>query len=290
MDRHSFDDLARRFGSARSRRAVLGVLGGLAVAGLGGRRARAQQGQLGPGERCASTQECSQAGGPLVCADNLVAEDGPLTCCRTESGACQQDSHCCGALTCEGGVCLGADGTTEPAATGGGLALGAVCTETAQCATVSGGVVVCGDNFISDDGPLNCCLEEGSACGASSECCGTVNCESGRCGAAAGAAAGDNGGDLGPGEFCVSSGQCTQALGPAICGDNALSGGATVCCLQEASSCGGDGECCGEAVCADNGIAADGNLNCCGYAGAPCGSDPGCCADLFCIAGACQPL
>jgi hypothetical protein len=297
MDRHRFDDFTRRFATGASRRRMLaGALAAAVGASFGSKRTLAQEGLREPGEACSRTEECSQTGGPLVCADNQIAEDGPLNCCRMENGACGQDSHCCGAARCIEGVCR-VEGESEPAPSGG-LALGAECTETGQCAAVSGATVICGDNFIADDGPLNCCLEEGSACSLNQECCGTVNCVDGRCGtgggtdgAADGADGGaDGGGDLAPGQFCVESSQCSQALGPAVCGDNAFSGGSPVCCLQEASACTNDQECCGDAVCADNGIAADGGLNCCGYAGAACSSDPGCCADLFCIDGSCQPL
>ena len=283
MDRHRFDDFTRRMATGASRRGLIAALvASAAGAVFGSRPAEAQEGLLGPGEPCTSTQECSQTGGPLVCAENYIAEDGPLTCCRMQAGACTQNSHCCGMMLCVEGFCLGED---EPAATGG-LPLGAECTENGQCAAMSGANVVCGDNYISEDGPLNCCLEEGSACTLNQECCGTFNCSEGRCGAAVA----EGGGDLAPGEYCVASNQCSQALGPAICGDNAFSGGSPVCCLQEASTCTTDQECCGQAVCADNGITGDGGLNCCGYAGAPCNSDPGCCADLFCLSGTCQPL
>ena len=278
MDDRRFDAWTRGFVASGSRRRVVGGLAGFLAAAAGLRRTGAQE-LLGPGETCIATDQCSQSGGAQVCADNGIADDGPLNCCRTQAGACTRPADCCGLLACVDGFCVG----DEEPSPGGGQPLGGVCAATAECAAVSGGRVICGDNGISEDGPLNCCLEEGSPCAADVDCCGAFRCTDGFCGAT-------GGGDLAPGEFCLSSAQCSQALGPAVCGSNATDGGSAVCCLEEASACTDDLECCGGAVCADNGIAGDGGSNCCGYAGATWAVDAGCCADLFCLSGTCQPL
>jgi len=278
MDDRRFDEWTRRLAGGASRRRVVAGLAGLAAAAAGRRQTGAQE-LLGPGETCTETEQCSQFGGAQVCADNGIASDGPLNCCRIQAGACARPADCCGLLGCVDGFCVG-DGD---ASASGGQPLGGVCTATAECAAASGGRVICGDNGIAVDGPLNCCLEEGSACVVDVDCCGAFLCTDGFCGTT-------GGGDLAPGDFCVTSSQCSQALGPAVCGSNASAAGSPVCCLQEASACSDDLECCGGAVCADNGIAADGGANCCGYTGAACSGDAGCCADLFCLSATCQPL
>lgn len=88
-------------------------------------------GETGPGGTCAANLDCSQDGGPavcaddgaccrlevsscaadvdccggLVCGDNLLAEDGALTCCSTLGGACGSDAACCGNNYCIDGAC-----------------------------------------------------------------------------------------------------------------------------------------------------------------------------------------
>ena len=279
MDDRRFEEWTRALAGGVNRRRVVAGLAGITATLFGGYRQGRAQGLLGPGEACTATEQCSQTGGPQVCADNGIADDGALNCCRTQAGACAQSADCCGLLTCLDGFCVGDD----EASPSGGQPLGGTCAATTECATVSGGRVICGDNGISEDGPLNCCLEEGSACTADANCCGAFRCTDGSCGTT-------GGGDLAPGEFCVSSAQCSQALGPAVCGSNASVADSPVCCLEEASACSTDQECCGEAVCADNGIGGDGGSNCCGYAGTACAVDAGCCADLFCLSGTCQSL
>jgi hypothetical protein len=282
MDGQRFDRLARGLAAGTSRRGVMRGLAAAVTAGAlarVGRRQVSGQELLAPGEQCTSTQQCDQFGGPQACADNGIAEDGALNCCRIQAGACIYDRDCCGMLYCVDGFCLG---ESEATTSGGGLPLGSECTENGQCAAVGDGRVICGDNFIAEDGPLNCCLEEGSSCSDSFECCGMYYCQNGRCGSA-------EGGDLAPGEICITSDQCSQALGPSRCGLNG-SAATPICCLDEASPCTNDLECCDDYVCADNGISGDGGLNCCGYAGTSCSSDASCCADLFCQGGTCLPL
>jgi hypothetical protein len=135
-------------------------------------------GQLPPGSACTAASQCSQVGGPVVCADNGSTTDGAFNCCRNAGGACSYAGACCAGLVCSGGVCSG--GTT-PAT--GGLAPGASCTASSQCSQ-TGGAVLCADNGLGIDGALNCCRNAGGACTAannSAGCCGGLNCVNGTC-------------------------------------------------------------------------------------------------------------
>ncbi|MFM9105773.1 MAG: hypothetical protein ACKOWF_03650 [Chloroflexota bacterium] len=293
MDPRHFDHFARTFAREASRRRVVAaalLAAGIAAPGLRAAPAAAQQG-LAPGEPCSFDGQCDQTQGPQICGDNGIAGDGPVNCCRLEPGSCREDSDCCGALLCTAGFCR------QPAGAGG-LPLGAGCATSSDCAASPFGDVLCGDNLIPEDGPLTCCLDRGGACSADNQCCGEWDCRDGYCGGVTydepalvnpDATVTPQDGDLAPGDACLASDQCSQALGPASCGSNGSAAGA-VCCLAMASPCTDDLECCDDLICAENGVAGDGGLNCCGYANAPCQTDEGCCADLFCTGGICQPL
>lgn len=145
-------------------------------------------GDLPVGSYCTASSQCSQEGGPVVCADNEVTSDGALNCCRNAGGTCGGSFGCCGGLTCEDGVCSGeateAEAETESESeTSDGLALGAACAATAECAPVANGDVFCAANGIGIDGALNCCLGTGGACSSTSSlCCGSNLCIDGVCG------------------------------------------------------------------------------------------------------------
>lgn len=303
VDGQRFDRMTRELAGGRSRRSLLAVAVTLAGASMRGGVVRAQD-TLGPGEPCTSDDQCDQFGGTQVCAENGVAQDGPLNCCRVDAAPCSRDNDCCGTLLCSGGACRG-----DSSRAINGAPLVAACASNADCAPSMAGSVICGDNLMPEDPPLTCCLEEGGACTIHNECCGSWDCVNGRCSAdqpvgasgpptlagspsapspAPGSAAPGEG-DLAPGDSCLTSDQCSQALGPASCGSNG-DAPTTVCCLAMASPCTNDLECCDDLVCAENGVSGDGGLNCCGYANAPCTSDQSCCSDLFCFDGVCQPL
>lgn len=53
--------------------------------------------------------------------------------------------------------------------------LGAACSSDAQCQQGYYKTVVCADNGIVGDGPLNCCVSEGR-CEVDSDCCDTMLC------------------------------------------------------------------------------------------------------------------
>jgi hypothetical protein len=306
---------------ARPRRGLVRLLAATAALVGGGRvqGALAQLFEVELGGACTDSRQCEQgppAFSPVVCAENRLSGDGQLHCCRAAGGCCMVAEHCCGNLECapsgDGpcsgfGVCVGAGQSVPPpagepapapptdpagappAGAPGSLGLGAICNTQADCAASASGTVVCADNGIEEDGILNCCLQEGGVCnGVDSYCCGDLFCVDGVCTAGGGTA---SGGDLPPGAVCTGTVDCSQASGPAICGDNGLSAdGALTCCLFEASPCASDAECCAGLVCDDNQIAEDGALTCCGFDGVECASDAGCCADLFCVDGMCQAV
>lgn len=274
---------------------------------------------LAPGSFCNSTTQCSQSGGATVCADNGVATDGALNCCRSSGGSCINSAGCCSGLTCSGGFCT--QGGTTPPPTSGNLTLSAACTSVSQCSQ-TGGTVLCADNGYVADGPLNCCRDRGGACFdtvRSADCCFGLYCRNGTCTDLSAT------GSLPLGSACDSASQCSQAGGGVDCAFNGdLTRGATNCCRYAGGACTLDVGCCGDsrcvngfcsgtttstggslspgasctaaaqcsqtggyAVCADNGIASDGSLNCCRNAGGACTSGAGCCAGLLCTNGVC---
>ena len=119
------------------------------------------------GVSCTAAYQCSQAGGATTCAANGFSSDGALNCCRNQGGACASSRHCCGSLVCSGGVCSGV--------TTANRAPGQSCTATSQCSQ-AGGAVVCADNGLAGDGPLNCCRNEGGVCTSGAGCCGDLIC------------------------------------------------------------------------------------------------------------------
>ncbi|MDQ3411715.1 MAG: hypothetical protein M3509_06295 [Chloroflexota bacterium] len=271
---------------------------------------------LSPGTACNSTGECSQAGGSVVCADNGVATDGALNCCRAAGGGCSSSAGCCAGLQCVSGACSGA--AAPP--TSGNLARGSACTAASECSQ-AGGAVLCSDNGYVDDGPLNCCRSVGGACTdtvRSADCCLGLYCRNGACTDLSLT------GQLPPGSACDSADQCDQTGGGVDCAFNGeVTRGATNCCRYGGGACTTKAGCCGEAdcingvcggaapaaggltpgasctsssqcgqgggttICADNGIASDGALNCCRNAGGACTNGAGCCAGLLCTNGTC---
>ena len=133
-------------------------------------------GTIGLGGQCAATGECSQAGGAVFCADNGIASDGALNCCRYEGGGCATGSQCCGGLDCTNGVCTPIGGGQG----GGNIALGGGCAADAEC-SAEGGPAFCRNNGLEGDGPLNCCRFEGGACSTGSHCCAGLLCTEGVC-------------------------------------------------------------------------------------------------------------
>ncbi|HEU5433793.1 MAG TPA: hypothetical protein VFU81_19140 [Thermomicrobiales bacterium] len=265
------------------------------------------------GASCTSTTQCSQSGGPVVCASNGLGGAGAKNCCRNTGGGCSSDAHCCLGLYCVNGACGGS-------ASGAGIALGAPCTSSDQCSQ-TGGETVCADNGYAADGALNCCRNQGGACTGDAGCCYGYYCINSVC-----TTQGGGSGTLALGAECSTTQQCSQDGGSVVCADNGIAtDGALNCCRQSGGACPSDAACCfglycvsgsctsstasgtlelgaacsadaqcsqdgGPVACADNGLAADGALNCCRYQGGTCFSTGGCCAGLDCIGGQCTPV
>lgn len=255
MDGRRFDELARSMAGAGGdrRRLLKGFAAGAAAAfGLGrGGQARAQESGVYPGGACSSTTQCIQDAGDLavICADNGIAEDGGLNCCRNEGGGCADGAGCCAAFLCVAGVCTSSAG----APVGTGLAVGSQCSFAGQC-DQSGGETDCADNGIGTDGVLNCCRYQGGPCSASDACCGGLFCVGGVCSDSA-----STGGGLAPGAACTSTGQCSQAGGSVVCADNGIpADGALNCCRTSGGACTAANDsagCCGGLICVNGACA-----------------------------------
>jgi len=254
VDDRTFDNLARRIGTTGTRRRVLVGIASTVVALAGsarGRRAAAQESSVGIGGGCSASGQCIQDPNDLavVCADNGIATDGALNCCRNAGGGCGGGAGCCGALLCINGIC-----TADVPTTGGGLAPGAQCTFAGACDQL-GGETDCADNGIATDGVLNCCRYDGGSCADGTGCCGALLCVAGVCAVSGISTASE----LAPGTSCTSTSQCSQAGGSVVCADNGIAAdGARNCCRVAGGAC----------------IAAN--------------QSAGCCSGLFCVAGVCQ--
>jgi hypothetical protein len=109
------------------------LIGGSALLlGVGAARSAAA-GDLLPGDPCTTTEECSQATGAVVCADNGIASDGALNCCRGEGGSCTSGAGCCRDFLCaDNGIA--SDGTFNCCHNeGGGCTSGAGCCGSLRC-------------------------------------------------------------------------------------------------------------------------------------------------------------
>ena len=108
MDSMIFDHLARACAYPLTRRNVFGAVVGLLALRSGLSRVGAQvtpRENIPLGGVCSASSECSQFqgcydAGPITCADNGIAEDGPRNCCLGEGGLCGSNAHCCGSLLC----------------------------------------------------------------------------------------------------------------------------------------------------------------------------------------------
>ena len=114
MDGHKFDALARSIGSIRSRRGVLGLVGGGALTGLGLRPATAKD--VGTfdcrGERqtCDNDDECC-GGNRTIC--KRISRDCDKRrlrrddrCCGDKRAACVDSCDCCRPFSCVDNRCV----------------------------------------------------------------------------------------------------------------------------------------------------------------------------------------
>ncbi|MDQ3694370.1 MAG: hypothetical protein M3464_12180 [Chloroflexota bacterium] len=146
------------------------------------------------------------------------------------------------------------------------LGPGDACYDDAQCRGADT-ALICSGNGFDYDGPLNCCAFAGGRCGFDEGCCGGLSCINGFCTAAQmvidnpDQGLNQTGFGFGPGQACISDGQCDNSypeLGIAYCADTGYYyggyGGARHCCRVEGGSCGGPlsddhSLCCGQLRC-----------------------------------------
>ena len=234
MDAHLFDGWVRLLGRGVSRREFLRALLGACAAQhflADGVRVEAQGREIRLGDPCTESFTCRKEGGRPVCARTA---SGILVCCHNQGGACGGDSHCCGDLRCQNGICGG-----------GGLPVGATCRNHGECAPIlpDDGWATCA--AVASAAELRCCLVWGSYCSFDWECCGETRCYTpGICGGAAA-------GGLSIGSYCPGSTTlpCSARLADA-CDDNGVfEDGPTNCCNYEGGWCSEDAHCCGVTRC-----------------------------------------
>ena len=133
-----------------------------------------------------------------------------------------------------------ARGKGEAAAQEWFLTAGEPCRTDDQCRGADA-PLVCADNGIDIDGPLNCCTYEGSRCAADEGCCGTAYCDAdGLCSSAFDA--------RGVGNLCQTTEQCRRTQTGAIC-EYTISTQDSRCCWYQ-GICTSGAQCCGSRVCA----------------------------------------
>ena len=113
MDAQKFDTIARGIGAARSRRGILGVLGGGALAGLGLRAANAQVETLdcrGERQTCDNSDEC--CGGQRTACKRISRDCDRRSlrrddrCCGDKRAACLDSCDCCRPFSCVDNRCV----------------------------------------------------------------------------------------------------------------------------------------------------------------------------------------
>ena len=168
-----------------------------------------------------------------------------------------------------------ARGKGEAAAQEWFLTAGEPCRTDDQCRGADA-PLVCRDNGLPDDGPLNCCTYEGSRCGEDAHCCGTAYCDTnGRCTSAFDA--------RGVGYPCQTTEECRRPQTGAIC-QYTVSSQDRRCCWDE-GLCDFGAQCCGSRVCAggvcqfaDGSSSSGGDGTACTWEGCTCVwyRDPAC--------------
>ncbi|MBI5535511.1 MAG: hypothetical protein HY898_22465 [Deltaproteobacteria bacterium] len=113
-----------------------------------------------------------------VCSDNSnccsqICNGGVCVSCRPVYSACGSPSECCSGLTCSGGSCVQACGST-----------GANCLSTSTC---------CSPLQCMSNGTCNTCKAKGYSCYNAQDCCNGQPCTGGICGSGTGGAGGSGG-------------------------------------------------------------------------------------------------
>ena len=178
MDEQRFDSWTRAYAQPGSRRRLLRALVGGAALLTAARRSlsdtRAHHGSAGPGEACRTDDQCVAADAPMVCAWNGYGSAG-VACCTYEGSNCADDSWCCGANLCIGGICS----SQSSGCTGQGCG----CTSDGDC---DAGLMCCvqgdpgapGTCQTLDACPGSLCTSEGCSCttGTFSPCADGLQC------------------------------------------------------------------------------------------------------------------
>jgi hypothetical protein len=161
MDGTRFDAMTKALATGRSRRGVLKVLAGAAVAlgatAVGAPSLRAQT-CVGDGEDCTVDDDC--------CGRQTCGEDG--TCGGPTAGCVAAGEDCANESCCQGFYCNDAG----------------VCSAAAECASEGGGCdadeACCGDMICNEDRRCEAattvaeCAVDGDCAGAGEICCGGV--------------------------------------------------------------------------------------------------------------------
>jgi hypothetical protein len=128
---------------------------------------------VGEGSTCVPGQappNCCAAG--FNCS---TREGAGNVCCRGAGSPCSGDRGCCGSLECRGGTCAQA----APACS---LSVGQACMQGAAAPACCPTNTVCGAQNEIVEAEFTCCHSAaGSACTLKADCCGNLECISGRC-------------------------------------------------------------------------------------------------------------
>jgi hypothetical protein len=154
MESTRFDRITRELAIGSSRRGVLKLLAGTAVAlgatTIAAPSSRAQEACAQPGDDCAINEDCCQG---FYCNDDGICAGAAE--CATEGGGCDADEICCGDLICgDDRMCA------APASAGQECAADEECASDEICC---GGVCAQIACCIEDDDP-NARCPEGTAC------------------------------------------------------------------------------------------------------------------------------
>lgn len=139
----------------------------------------------------------------------------------------------------------------------GGVALGEPCSDSRECALYPAcgapQSVACMDNGIAEEGPLNCCLQDGAECPSGSDafCCGSLICVGGGgdgCGAGHCRFSGDT--EALPQQSCASGERCSQQGGASQCTRAFRNQAMEIfCCRDTDGMCASDNDCCRTMTC-----------------------------------------
>jgi murein DD-endopeptidase MepM/ murein hydrolase activator NlpD len=164
-----------------------------------------QNGGAPNGESCTSAADCCEG---LECSQDGVGE---RTCCAGSATRCSSHAQCCGSMLCssgfcacvpEGQLCLNDSDCCDTLACVSGACrdCGSLGGTTASCATRSDCCYPLNCQMSAGGGASQCCVSGGNRCQSDADCCGDMNCVTGRCAC------------RGRGESCTNLLDCCGAL------------------------------------------------------------------------------